>query len=45
MFMPTINVIDYKRESYIKAFAYTFFIFNKRFTTRNINIFEDFNII
>lgn len=45
MFIPTINIIDYKREDCTEIFAYAFSMFNKSSTVRNISIFEDLNVI
>lgn len=43
--MPTINIIEYKKEKYTKAFAYALFMFNKSSTTENIDVFENLNVI
>lgn len=42
--MLTINVIDCKRESWSKAFAYISSMFNESSTARNICVFKEFNI-
>lgn len=43
--MPTIKIIDCKREGCTEAFAYAPSMFNKSSTAGNIDVFKDFNMI
>lgn len=42
--MPTINIIEYKKERCTKTFAYAPSMYNKSFIAKKIGIFEDLNI-
>lgn len=43
--MPTINIIDCKREKSIKSFTFAPFMFSESSTTSNLIVFKDLNIL
>lgn len=43
--MSIFNIINWKKQSAIKAYAFVSSIFGKNFTNNNISVFKDQNII